>query len=327
MQRCLDIAKNGLSAAMPNPSVGAVIVVKDRIIAEGFTSAFGGAHAEVNAINAVASKSLLSQATMYVSLEPCSHFGKTPPCCDLIVKHKIPHVVVGCLDPNPKVSGAGIQRMKDAGIDVVVGVFEQECRESNKRFFSFFEKKRPFIILKWAQSSDGFLSPKHRIDASPVWLTNQYSRQLVHKWRTEEMAILIGSQTAIDDNPSLTARDWSGKNPIRLLIDKDNRVPRNAKIFDNPAETIVLNHDNIDFETGVVQQILDLLYQKNLQSVIVEGGAKTLQSFIDANFWDEARIFESQKQLFDGTKAPVFSGVLFENKIILTDKLSIYKNL
>ena len=327
MQRCIDIAKNGMSAAMPNPSVGAVIVVNDCIIAEGFTSAFGGAHAEVNAINAVAEKFLLSQATMYVSLEPCSHFGNTPPCCDLIVKHKIPNVVVGCLDPNPKVSGAGIQRMKDAGIVVTVGVLEQESRQSNKRFFTFFEKKRPFIVLKWAQSLDGFLSPKHRVDAFPVWLSNQYSRQLVHKWRTEEMAILIGSQTAIDDNPSLTARDWSGKNPTRLLIDKNNRVPKNAKIFDNAAETIVLNHENIDFSGNVVQQILNVLYQKNLQSIIVEGGSKTLQSFIDANLWDEARIFQSQKQFFDGTKAPVFDGILFETKTILTDKLSIYKNI
>ena len=327
MQRCIDIAKNGLSAAMPNPSVGAVIVVNDCIIAEGFTSAFGGAHAEVNAINAVADKSLLSQATMYVSLEPCSHFGKTPPCCDLIAKHKIPNVVVGCLDPNPKVSGAGIQRMKEAGILVNVGVLEHESRESNKRFFTFFEKKRPFVILKWAQSFDGFLSPKQRIDAVPVWLSNQYSRQLVHKWRTEEMAILIGAQTAIDDNPGLTARDYSGKNPTRLLIDKNNRVLKNAKIFDNAAETIVLNHEKIDFSGNVVQQILNLLYLNNLQSVIIEGGAKTLQSFIDANLWDEARIFQSQKQLCDGTKAPVFNGILFETKTILNDKLLIYKNI
>lgn len=327
MQRCIDIAKNGLRAAMPNPSVGAVIVVDNRIIAEGFTSAFGGSHAEVNAINTVDDKSILNRATLYVSLEPCSHFGKTPPCCDLIIKQKIPTVVVGCLDPNPLVAGTGIERIRESGANVITSVLEHECRQSNKRFFVFYEKKRPFIILKWAQSNDGFIAPVNRSESKPFWLTNQYSQQLSHKWRTEEMAILVGSKTAIDDNPNLTARNWFGQNPTRLLLDPNKRVPKNNAIFNAESNTILLSNDDIDFSTNVASQITDFLFNRNLQSVIIEGGTQTIQTFIDENLWDEIRIFHTTQQLFDGTKAPNFMGKFSETKTILSDQLAIYSNL
>ena len=326
MQRCIDIARSGLSVAMPNPSVGAVIVLNDCIIAQGFTSAFGGAHAEVNAINAVKDKSILSCATLYVSLEPCSHFGKTPPCCDLIIKYHIKNVVVGCLDSDPKVAGRGIEKIRNAGANVIVGVLEAECRESNKRFFKFHEQKRPYIILKWAQSTDGFLSPAIRNTTKPVWLTNVYSQQLVHKWRTEEQAILIGTQTAIDDNPSLTARSWFGKNPVRIVLDQHSRIPKSSTVFDTQAETFVLNQENIDFSGNVAAEITTFLYQKNIQSVIIEGGARTLQTFIDANLWDEARVFTTKKYFLKGTKSPILKTKTYSTKNILNDKLSIYIN-
>lgn len=326
MQRCIDIARDGLSMTMPNPSVGAVIVVDNKIIAEGSTSAFGGPHAEVNAINAIKDLSVLERATLYVSLEPCSHFGKTPPCADLVIKHKILKVVVGCLDPNPKVAGAGIQRMRDAGIDVVTKILETECRESNKRFFCFHEKKRPYIILKWAQSSDRFIAPATRNDRKPVFLTNQYSQQLVHKWRSQEMAILVGTKTVLDDNPSLTTRLWAGKNPVRIVLDAKNSIPEMATIFDNQAKTIILNDSKIDFKENVAKQIVDFLFQENLQSVIIEGGTKTLQTFLDENLWDEARVFSTTIQLKNGTKAPTFAGKFISRQQILDDVLTIYSN-
>ena len=219
INRCLEIAKNGLIAAMPNPSVGAVIVYNDTIIGEGFTDAYGGNHAEVNAIKAVKNKSLLSKSTLYVSLEPCSHFGKTPPCCNLIIENKIPNIVVGIIDSNEKVAGQGIKKLLEAGLNVTVGVLEKDCYASNIRFFTFHEKKRPFVILKWAESQDGFIAPEKRIEQKPFWITNEFSRQLVHKWRSEEQSILVGTQTVIDDNPSLNVRDWSGKNPTRIKME------------------------------------------------------------------------------------------------------------
>ena len=327
MQRCIDIARNGLSLVMPNPSVGAVVVVGGQIVAEGVTSAYGGAHAEVNAINAVKDLSVLERATLYVSLEPCSHFGKTPPCADLVIKHKIPRVVVGCLDPNPKVAGAGIQRMEASGIEVVINILEKECRESNKRFFCFHEKKRPYIILKWAQSCDGFIAPRIRNEQKPVFLTNQYSQQLVHKWRSQEMAILVGTKTVLDDNPTLTTRHYNGKNPVRIVLDADSKILQTAAVFDNQANTIALNKRNLDFSGNVATQICKILLDNNLQSVIIEGGTKTIQTFIDENLWDEARVFSAKIQLFEGTKAPIF-GVKFRDKIsILNDDLFFYENL
>lgn len=310
MQRALQLAKIGLANALPNPSVGAVIVYKDTIIGEGYTSAFGGSHAEVNAINSVKDQNLLTESTLYVTLEPCSHFGKTPPCANLIVAKKIPKVVIGCVDPFAKVAGKGIQILKNNGIEVITGVLEKECQQSHKRFFTFHLKKRPYIILKWAQSSDGFIAPIEKDEHKPVWLSNVYSRQLTHKWRTEEMAILVGKQTILDDNPSLTTRDWKGKNPVRLFIDAQNEIDNSYHILDDEAQTYRFTKikksekDVVILFENMVQEISDFCFEQNLQSVIIEGGRQTLQSFIDAGIWDEARVFKTSVILNKGISAP-----------------------
>ncbi len=337
IKRCLEIAKNGLATAMPNPSVGAVIVCDDVIIGEGFTSCYGGNHAEVNAINSVKNIALLKKATIYVSLEPCSHFGKTPPCCDLILESGIPNIVVGCLDSNEKVSGKGIQKLIDAGRNVIVGVLVEECRKFNIRFFIFHEKKRPYIILKWAESQDGFIAPFEKNEQKPVWISNEFSRQLVHKWRSEEAAILVGTQTVIDDNPKLDVRDWLGKNPIRVVLDQNNRISKESHIFDNQIETILISkindnfNDNkkkqtIDFEKNIASQIASFLFDRNIQSVIIEGGRQTLQTFIDENLWDEARVFKGTIYLENGTKAPILNSKNVEKQTIAGDELLIYRN-
>ncbi len=291
IKRCIEIAQNGLGSTAPNPMVGCVIIHNNSIISEGFTSAYGGNHAEVNAINAVKHKSLLKEASLYVTLEPCSHFGKTPPCSDLIIKHNIPNVIIGCIDNNPKVAGKGIAKLKAAGCNVIVGVLENECKQLHKRFFTFHNKKRPFIILKWAETIDGFIAPKAKKENNPVWITNVFSRQFVHKWRAEEQAILVGTNTVKQDNPSLTTRHWKGKNPIRVVIDKAFKLPKDYKVFDTSAETIVISEDTIDFNTPIAQQICNVLYKKNINSIIIEGGSQTLQTFINENLWDEARVF------------------------------------
>ena len=319
IKRCINLAQNGLGTTFPNPMVGSVIVYENQIIGEGWHKKAGEPHAEVNAIRSVKDKSLLKKATIYVSLEPCSHFGKTPPCCDLIIEHQIPNVVVGTVDPNEKVAGNGIKKLIAAGANVTVGVLEKECNELNKRFFTFHQQKRPYIILKWAQSQDGFLSPEKEIeqDRKPVWITNAYSRQLVHKWRSEEQAILAGTQTVIDDNPKLNTRDWSGNNPVRVVLDQNNRIPKDSFVFDNTVKTIVFtksetnlstentNFEVIDFNQNIIPQILAVLHQNQIQSIIIEGGLQTLQSFIDENIWDEARIFTGNISFEKGTKAPM----------------------
>lgn len=329
IKRCIELAKNGLGTTYPNPLVGCVIVYKNEIIGEGWHKKSGEAHAEVVAINSVKNKDLLKNATIYVSLEPCSHFGKTPPCADLIVKYKIPNVVIGTIDPNSKVAGNGVKKLLEAGINVTIGVLEDECNELNKRFFTFHQKKRPFIILKWAESSDGFISPEVKSEQKPVWITNEFSRQLVHKWRSEEQAILVGTQTIIDDNPTLTVRDWVGKNPIRIVIDRNNNISKENHIFDNQAQTIVFSNldfhselENIkiikiDFDKNSTEQIISILYENQIQSVIIEGGRHTIQSFIDKNLWDEARVFQGEIYLENGTKAPVLSA---KNSIKITIK-------
>jgi diaminohydroxyphosphoribosylaminopyrimidine deaminase/5-amino-6-(5-phosphoribosylamino)uracil reductase len=326
IKRCIELAKYGLPAAMPNPSVGAVIVFKNKIIGEGYTSAYGGNHAEVNAINGVKDKTLLSKSTIYVSLEPCSHFGKTPPCSDLIIKYKIPNVVIGTIDSNIKVAGQGIKKLREAGINVIVGILEAECRESNKRFFTFHEKKRPYIILKWAESEDGFIAPSSKNEQKPVWITNVYSRQLVHKWRSEEAAILVGTQTVIDDNPRLDVRDWSGKNPTRIVLDKNNRIPKESHIFDIRQKTLVISDKTICYSDNIALQIASFLFDNNLQSLIVEGGRQTLQTFIDANLWDEARVFNGKEMFSSGTKAPNITGKIVAKSKIGSDELLIYLN-
>jgi len=338
IKRCLQLAKNGLPLAMPNPSVGAVIVFEDTIIGEGYTSPFGGNHAEVNAINSVKNKSLLAKSTIYVSLEPCSHFGKTPPCCDLILKYKIPNVVVGSIDPNSKVSGTGIKRLQENGVTVVVGILESECNELNKRFFTFHNKKRPYIILKWAESQDGFIAPLSKDEQAPVWISNVFSRQLVHKWRSEEQAILVGTNTVVDDNPKLDVRDWYGKNPLRIVLDKSEKITKNYHVKDNLIRTIVVTeleknliastnciYENAIFDLTLTKSIIHILYKYGIQSILIEGGRKTIQTFIDDNLWDEARVFISTIRLQDGVNAPISSGI-FEMRTIKDDQLKLFFN-
>ncbi|MGC1631068.1 MAG: bifunctional diaminohydroxyphosphoribosylaminopyrimidine deaminase/5-amino-6-(5-phosphoribosylamino)uracil reductase RibD [Gelidibacter sp.] len=342
IKRCIEIAKNGLGTTAPNPMVGCVIVHDQIIIGEGFTSPYGGPHAEVNAIHSVKDASLLNQATLYVTLEPCSHFGKTPPCADLINKFKIPKVVIGTIDTHSKVAGKGVQLLKASGCEVIVGLLEREVKAHHKRFFTFHNKKRPYIILKWAESADGFLAPQTRNEQKPFWITNELSRQLVHKWRTEEQAILVGTQTVIEDNPSLTARDWAGKNPIRVVLDKNSRLPDEAAIFDNKASTILISgkveprstkhkRDKTEFldwnlKQNIAQQICTILYNNDINSIIIEGGRQTLQTFINENLWDEARIFTGATTFYAGTKAPSISGTLISDEKIIDDILRIYRN-
>jgi diaminohydroxyphosphoribosylaminopyrimidine deaminase/5-amino-6-(5-phosphoribosylamino)uracil reductase len=282
----------------------------------------------------------LNKATTYVSLEPCSHFGKTPPCCDLIIEHKIPNVVVGTVDPNEKVAGNGIKKLIASGANVVVGVLEKECNELNKRFFTFHQQKRPYIILKWAESQDGFLSPEKEVnqDRKPIWITNQYSRQLVHKWRSEEQAILVGTKTVIDDNPKLNVRDWSGNNPVRVVLDQNNRISKDSFVFDDSVKTIIFTKseinfsaenttfERIDFNENMIPQILSVLYQNQIQSIIIEGGLLTLQSFIDQNIWDEARIFVGKAIFKNGTKAPVLQKKNVTKTYIQNDELINVRN-
>lgn len=326
IKRCLEIAENGLGTTRPNPMVGAIIVHNNSIIGEGYTSEYGGNHAEVNAINAVANKSLLKEATLYVTLEPCSHYGKTPPCSDLIIKHQIPNVVIGCIDDNKKVAGKGIASLQKNDVNVTVGVLEDDCKTHHKRFFTFHNKKRPYVILKWAETADGFIAPKTKNELKPVWITNAFSRQLVHKWRAEEHAILVGTNTVIQDNPSLTVRDWIGQNPTRVVIDSDNKLSKKYAVFNNDAETIVINKNTIDFSKKIAQQICDVLYKKEVNSVIIEGGAKTLQTFINENLWDEARVFIGNTSFKSGVKAPVFNEKLIAEEKIMTNSLKIYLN-
>jgi diaminohydroxyphosphoribosylaminopyrimidine deaminase/5-amino-6-(5-phosphoribosylamino)uracil reductase len=338
ISRCIALAKNGLGTTYPNPMVGSVIVYEGKIIGEGWHKKAGGPHAEVNAVNSVQDKSLLKKATIYVSLEPCSHFGKTPPCCDLIIKNKIPNVVIGTVDPNIMVAGNGIKKLIEAGVHVTVGILEDECNELNKRFFTFHQKKRPYIILKWAQSQDGFIAPLEKLEKKPVWITNTYSRQLVHKWRTEEQAILVGTQTVIDDNPKLNSRDWQGNNPVRIILDQNNRIPKGNAVFDNQIKTIVFTNSKntfseenttfevIDFKQNIAEQIADSLYNHNIQSVIIEGGFRTLQTFIDADLWDEARIFRGQITLGKGIQAPLLPKTNSEKNLIDKDELTILRN-
>jgi diaminohydroxyphosphoribosylaminopyrimidine deaminase/5-amino-6-(5-phosphoribosylamino)uracil reductase len=333
MQRCIQIAKNGIAAALPNPSVGAVIVYNDKIIGEGFTAAYGGPHAEVNAINAVKDKTLLKKATLYVSLEPCTHFGKTPPCCDLILKNEIPTIVIGCQDPNILVAGNSIRKLREAGKEVVVGVLEKQCQDANRRFMTFHTKKRPYIILKWAESADGFIAPtqeartsKNKASKTPFWISNSYSRQLSHKWRSEEQAILIGTQTAIDDNPKLDTRDWAGKNPFKIVLDQNTRIPKENSIFESRANLMVLSAVDLNFKNYIAAQIAHLLFEKNITSVIIEGGRQTLQTFIDENLWDEVRVFRAPTFLIEGIKSPVLKNKLKSSKAIVDNELLIFTN-
>ncbi|MGN6637538.1 MAG: bifunctional diaminohydroxyphosphoribosylaminopyrimidine deaminase/5-amino-6-(5-phosphoribosylamino)uracil reductase RibD [Mucilaginibacter sp.] len=321
----------------PNPMVGAVIVNDERIIGEGYHRQYGQAHAEVNAVNHVLAnhdnaEELLSNATIYVSLEPCAHYGKTPPCADLIIKHRIPHVVVGCRDPFDQVNGKGIEKLKDAGIKVTTGILENECRWLNRRFFTRVQQKRPYVILKWAQTADGFFAPD---DKTQLWITGEESRRLVHQWRSEEDAILVGKNTIAIDDPQLNTRYWPGKSPKRVIIDRRLELSRQLKIYDQSIETLIFNEIKTDiegkikyialedFERFVPQYILFQLYLQDIQSVIIEGGVQTLQSFIDAGLWDEARIFTGTTLLGQGLKAPDITGIAGERLTSGKDHLQI----
>ena len=338
MQRCIDLAYGGMGMVSPNPMVGCVIVHEELIIGEGFHQQYGQAHAEVNAINQVLANygeqaaALLANATAYVSLEPCAHFGKTPPCADLLIKHRLKKVVIGNTDPFASVSGKGIAKLKDAGIIVEIGILCEKCAWLNRRFFTRIEQQRPYIILKWAQTSDRFFAPA---DASQKWITGPMAKQLSHQWRGEEDAILVGKNTAIIDNPQLTNRNADGKNPVRIIIDRNLSVPITHHIYNADAKTIIFNEvktavmDNIhfiqmeDMQFYLAQKIAFQLYLMDIQSVIIEGGVQMLNHFIAANIWDEARIFTSSKIWHAGIKAPEIKGNIIEKLTIGNDQLTV----
>ena len=313
--RCIQLAKNACCNAAPNPMVGAVIVHNGIIIGEGYHIRCGEPHAEVNAIRSVKNESLLKEATIYVSLEPCSHYGKTPPCADLIIEKGIPEVVIGCMDPFSMVAGRGIEKLRKAGIKVTVGVLEKECQQLIRRFITFNTQKRPYITLKWAESADGFID-KNREGVNPVLLSTPLTSMVVHKRRAEHDAILVGRRTALLDNPSLTTRNWFGKDPIRLVIDKDLTLPKDLCLFDGKIRTIIFtqkasaeNHLSVeyirlDFTQNILPQIMEVLYNLKVQSLLVEGGSILLQSFIDEDLWDEAYIETSPIYLNEGIRAP-----------------------
>lgn len=331
MRRALELALLGMGSVSPNPMVGCVIVHHNKIVGEGWHRQYGEAHAEVNAIASLADKSLLKECTVYVNLEPCSHFGKTPPCADLLIDHRVKKVVVANLDSNPLVASEGVKKLRAAGIEVITGILEKEGRELNKRFFTFMEKQRPYIMLKWAETSDGFIA---RENFDSKWISNEYSRQLVHKWRTENDAVLVGTKTAFHDNPELNVRDWSGRNPVRIVLDRFLRLSEKLHVFDHQQKTLcynVLKHEEynnlsrirIGEENFIGEVVKDLVKQK-VQSVMVEGGATTLQLFIDAGLCDEARVFVSDKDFGKGIKAVSLPGNLIHQESVFNDTLRIY---
>lgn len=312
MQRCIQLAAMAEGHTSPNPMVGAVVVCDGRIIGEGYHRRCGEPHAEVNAITAVHDKSLLQRSTIYVSLEPCSHYGKTPPCCDLIIASGIPRVVVGCLDPFPAVSGRGVKRLRDNGIEVITGILEKECQWLNRKFMTFQRKGRPYITLKWAQSNDGYIDRVREPHEAPTQFSTPTTRSWSHRLRATNDAIIVGTNTVIADNPSLTTRYWSGNNPLRVTIDRHHRIPSCASILNDSAPTLVIESDDNDTQcktsTDVITHLIECLKKRNIQSLIVEGGRELLQSFIDSNLWDEARIEITPLQLGNGVKAPHIQG-------------------
>ncbi len=333
MQRALELAENGRGTASPNPMVGCVIVHHGKIIGEGWTQPYGGEHAEVHAIGSVVKKELLSDSTAYVTLEPCSHFGKTPPCADLLVRHQVRKVVIACTDPNPLVAGKGITKLKDAGIEVEGGLLEKEAQEFNRRFFTSINKKRPYIILKWAETQDGFIA---RSNYDSKWISNEYSRKLVHQWRAEEDAIMVGTNTAKYDDPTLNVRDWEGSDPVRIVIDKQLVLNKDLKLFNGKQPTLCYNliEDRSERNTTFIkigrdnflEALISDLHTRKIQSVLVEGGAYLLQSFIDKNLWDEARIFTGNIAFEEGINAPTIEGTLVTEENIMGDQLKIIRN-
>jgi len=348
MQRCIQLAKLGAGHVAPNPMVGAVLVHEGRIIGEGWHQQYGQAHAEVNCVDSVKEEDrhLISQSTMYVTLEPCSHYGKTPPCADLIIKHNIPVVIIGSHDINKRVDGAGIKKLMMAGVDVIIGVLQDECIDLNKRFFTFHGENRPYVVLKWAQTAAGIMGSQsngHIPDASErLLISNEYTNRLVHRWRSEEASILVGTNTALYDNPSLTTRLWDGPSPVRLIIDMNLRLPDSLKVFDRKERTIVFNtimhveEDNLLYyqvteDVSLVHQVLNALYHLEIQSVLVEGGAFLLQSFIDEGLWDEIRRIETKNNslltnIANGLKAPALPNALkVDEQKLFADTIEIFK--
>lgn len=333
MRRALELAALGKGSVSPNPMVGCVIVHEGKIIGEGWHKRFGEAHAEVNAAGSVVNRSLLRDSTVYVNLEPCAHFGKTPPCADMLIREKVKEVVIANTDSNPLVAGAGIRKLTGAGISVRKGICETEGRELNKRFFTFMEKRRPYIILKWAQTADGFMA---REDHNSKWISNETSRQLVHKWRSEEDAVLVGTNTALYDDPKLTVRDWKGKNPVRIVIDRSLKLPAHLHLFDRASLTCCYNtirdsqSNNLEFvKLGKDNFLFDLvqdLYKRKIQSLIVEGGKETLKGFIGAGLWDEALVFISKQTFGNGIQAPGLNREFLSETRIDTDTLRTYRN-
>ena len=339
MQRCIELARSGAGSVSPNPMVGCVIVRGNEIVGEGFHREYGEAHAEVNAVNSVANPELLKESTLYVSLEPCAHHGRTPPCTGLIIEKQIPRVVIGAADPSPEVAGRGIKKLKEAGIEVVSGVLGQECRELNKRFSTFHEKKRPYIILKWAQTSDGFIDIARESSdyGEPNWITGDLALRLVHKIRAEEDAIIVGTNTALKDNPSLSVRNWAGESSLRIVIDKELKLPETLKFFDGTQKTLIINalktekEDltewfKLDFSKDILPQILSELFSRKILSLIVEGGRQLLESFIRDGLWDEAHVFSGNKFFFSGIEAPKIQGVQTACELLDYDRLFIFRN-
>ncbi len=340
LQRCIDLARLGAGSVSPNPMVGSVLVCDDIIIGEGYHRVYGQAHAEVNAINQVFethdnAKELLKRSTIYINLEPCSHFGKTPPCADLIISNEIPRAVIGCRDPFEQINGKGIEKLRNAGIEVIEDILTEQCVDLNKRFFTRIQKQRPYIILKWAQTADGFFAPA---DKSHKWISSQNAKQLVHRWRTEEDAVLVGKNTALADNPRLNSREWPGRDPIRIIIDRRLELPNNLNVFDQRQDTIIFNEQKTDlvdrikyleledFDNLLPQLIAYQLYLMDIQSMIVEGGAETLNLFIKAGLWDEARVFTSPQNWKSGISAPTLFGKQGETQNVGPDVLNIWLN-
>ena len=330
MHRAIALAALGLGTTSPNPLVGCVLVKDGNIIGEGYHQQYGQAHAEVNAVRSVKNPANIPGATAYVTLEPCSFYGNTPPCADLLVKHQVKKVVIGALDPNKRVNGVGVERLRANGIEVVTGLLEEKYRHLNRRFFTYHREKRPYVILKWAETGDGFMARKN-FDSK--WISNAQSRQLVHKWRSKEDAILVGKNTAQHDNPALTVREWTGRNPKRILIDLNLDLPEQGPLWNDEASTFIVNtrmakkergHEWIKVDpSNYERDLLTQLHARKLTSLLIEGGAKTLQGFIEKGLWDEARIFQSEQQFGEGIAAPTITGNLIEEKRIEQDTLKI----
>lgn len=335
MRRCLQLAKLGALSVSPNPMVGAVIVRHNQIIGEGFHRKHGSPHAEVHAIQSVEDKMLLEGATLYVNLEPCSHYGKTPPCANLIIQHKIPHVVIGTLDPNPIVAGSGMKLLIDAGVKVEYKILERECLELNRLFFVYHEKRRPFITLKWAESRDGFLDRDRNGNIGVNWITGEDARAMVHKLRAEHDAILVGKNTILNDDPSLTVRGYHGKNPIRVTFDGSLEIPVNKRIFDNSAPTWIINSKKselagttefiqLSFDDNLLPALMDLFYHRKVQSVLIEGGAFTINKMLELGLWDEIVLLRGKIDFHSGLRAPKPKGMLYSAREIPTARVEIY---